>query len=148
MVSGKTIMPQIMTVIKRMMEIQKLWHKIFKITRSPKWGLMNIICKHNVSSDLWLQMIVNIFKSHSTKCWGLLLMEILSVCLWLIISSPVIGQTVQKLVPHWIRPGAMFRSRIKFWGVGGEMLITVQFYTNRFCQLKQVWYAIMQLCMN
>ena len=56
-----------------------------------------------------------------------------------IISSPVIGQTVQKLIPHWIRPGAVFRSRIKFWGVGGEMLITVQFYTNRFVQLKPVW---------
>ena len=74
---------------------------------------------------------------------GLLQLACVCVCILSHILSPVIGQTVQKLVPHWIRPGAMFRSRIKFWGVGGEMLITVQFYTNRFCQLKQVWYAIM-----
>ena len=48
------------------------------------------------------------------------------------ISSPVIGQTVQKLVSHWLRLGAMFWKRVKFWGVGGKMLFTVQVYTNWF----------------
>ena len=89
---------------------------------------------------------VLVFKSHSTKCWGLLLMEIpsvyLSVCGSVIISSPVIGQTVQKLVCHWLGMAAMFRSRIKFWGVGGKMLFTVQACTNWFRQIKLIWAGI------
>ena len=31
--------------------------------------------------------------------------------------KPVIDQTSQKLVSHWLRLGAMFR---KFWGEGGK----------------------------
>ena len=41
------------------------------------------------------------------------------------------GQTVQKLVSHWLRMGAMF------WGVGGKMLFTVQVCTNWFIKIKQ-----------
>ena len=58
------------------------------------------------------------------------LCECVSECV--IISSPVIGQTVQKLVSHWWRMAAMFRSRVKVWGVGGKMLFTVQVCTNWF----------------
>jgi hypothetical protein len=56
----------------------------------------------------------SIIKSHSPWAEGLLLMEIMfSVCLSVIILSPLIGRTVQKLVSHWLRLGAMFQKRSK-----------------------------------
>ena len=64
------------------------------------------------------------------------------VCGSVIIWSCVIGQTVQKLVSHWLRMAAMFRSRVKFWGVGGKMLFTVHVCTNWFRQKKLVWAGI------
>jgi hypothetical protein len=57
-----------------------------------------------------------------------------SVTVTLIISEPVIGQTVQKLVSRWLRMGAMFRKRIGFF--------TVQVCTNWFSQIKLVWAGI------
>jgi hypothetical protein len=63
-------------------------------------------------------------------------MEILSVYGSVQISCPGIGQTDQRLVCHWLGMAAMFRSRVKFWGVGEKMLFTVQVSTNWFRQIN------------
>ena len=91
------------------------------IVESWKLGLKHaILCSISKAKLLKVRFSRLPLQGKSSTSYGWMYLSIYLCICFTGPPKPVIGQTVQKLVSHWLRLGAMFRKRAKFWGVGGK----------------------------